>query len=138
MARDEAIVIHGLAEFNRNLRKLDRDLPKGLRLAGNKAAEIVVGKARPLVPVRSGAAQSSVRAKSTRTEARIAGGGARVPYYPWLDFGGSVGRNNSVSRPFLKDGRFIWKAFKDNRRNVEETLKDALIEVAEGAGLGVD
>src|SRR5689334_15341087 len=83
----EPIKITGLAEFNRALRRMSTDLPKALRQAQNEAAGIVVDWARPRVPVRSGRAARSVRASSTRTAARVTGGGARVPYYPWLDFG---------------------------------------------------
>lgn len=133
----ELIRIHGLREFNRNLRRLDSNLPKGLRLAGNRAANIVVAEARPRVPKRTGRAAASVRAASTRTSARVRGGGARVPYYPWLDFGGRVGRNRSVSRPFLQEGRYIWAAFADQRAQVQAELHDALVDVARGAGVGV-
>lgn len=131
----EVIRITGLKEFKRHLRQLDSTLPKGLRLAGNKAAEIVVAEAKPRVPRRTGRAAGSVRAASTQASARVKGGGARVPYYPWLDFGGSVGRNNSVHRPFLKEGRYIWKAFADRRAAVQDELKDALVDVARKAGL---
>lgn len=133
----QAIRISGLREFNRNLRQLDRSLPKGLRLAGNKAADIVVTEAKPRVPRRTGRAAASVRAASTRTSARVRGGGAKVPYYPWLDFGGRVGRNNSVSRPFIKEGRYIWKAFADRRADVQDELHDALVDVARSAGIEV-
>lgn len=137
----DPIKIKGLAEFQRNLKKLDKDLPKALRLAGNEAAELIVSKARPLVPTgpgRGGHAKQSIKAKSTRTAARVSGGGKRYPYYGWLDFGGRVGRDRSVRRPFLKDGRYIWKAFANNRGKVEETLEDALLEVARSAGVEVD
>lgn len=133
----ELIRVTGLKEFNRNLRAMDRDLPKGLRLAGNAAAQIVVDTARPRVPRRTGRAAGSVKAASTRTAARVSGGGPRVPYYPWLDFGGRVGRNRSVRRPFLKEGRYIWAAFADRRGVVQDTLRDELVKVARGAGIEV-
>lgn len=136
----DPIQIKGLAEFQRNLKKIDADLPKAVRLAGNEAADLIVSNARPLVPTgpgKGGHAKSSVKARSTRTEARVSEGGKRYPYMPWLDFGGRVGRNRSVRRPFLKDGRYVWKAFANNRDKIEETLTDALIEVARGAGVEV-
>lgn len=137
----DPIKIDGLAEFTRNLKKLDKDLPKAVRLAANEAADLIVTQARPRVPSgpgRGGHAKSSVKAKSTRTAARVSGGGKKFPYYAWLDFGGRVGRNRSVRRPFLKEGRYIWKAFADNRGKVEETLAEALVEVARSAGVEVD
>lgn len=137
----EPIRIKGLAEFSRNLRKLDNDLPKAIRLAANEAADLIVAQARPRVPTgpgKGGHARSSVRAKSTRTSARVAGGGKKYPYYAWLDFGGKVGKNRSVRRPFIKEGRYIWKAFADQRSKVEEVMVDGLIEVARSAGVEVD
>lgn len=136
----DVIRISGLREFDRGLRRISSDAPKGLRLAGNRAADIVVAEAKPRVPLgpgRGGHARSSLRAASTRTAARVRAGGARFPYYPWLDFGGRVGRNNSVRRPFLKEGRYIWAAFADRRAEVENELATALADVARGAGVGV-
>lgn len=133
----EVIQIRGLKEFNRGLRQVDRQAPKGLRLAGNKAADVIIQTALPRIPRRSGRAAGSVKAASTRTAARIQGGGSRAPYYPWLDFGGRVGRNNSVHRPFIREGRYIWAAFADRRPAVVETLHDELVKVAQSAGWDV-
>ena len=132
----EMIRISGLREFRRDLRRLDKSLPKGLRLAGNEAADIVVKAAKPRVPHRSGRAAGSLKAASTATMARVQGGSKRVPYFAFLDFGGRVGRRHSVKRPFLKQGRYIWAAFADNRGKVQKTLRKALSELARGAGLG--
>lgn len=136
----QRIHVSGLREFNRGLRRLDSEAPKGLRIAGNKAAQIVVDEAKPRVPLgpgKGGHAKTSIKAASTRTAARVSAGGRRFPYYPWLDFGGRVGRRNSVRRPFLREGRYIWRAFADRREDVQKTLKDELVAVARGAGLEV-
>lgn len=136
----EAIKIEGLNEFVRNLKKLNSDLPKAVRKAFNDAANVVVEDARPGIPKRSGKAQASVRAASTQTAARVKGGGNKAPYYPWLDFGGRVGRRKSVKRAFLKEGRFIYDAYFRNRDSgkFEQVMTDALVAVVEGAGIGVD
>lgn len=136
----ELIRVEGLREFNRNLRRMNRDLPKGLRLAANAAAQLVVDEAKPRVPTGPGVgghAKSSIKAASTRTSARVSAGGKKYSYYPWLDFGGAVGRNKSVKRPFLKEGRYIWAAFADRRTEVQETLQTELVNVARGAGIEV-
>ena len=137
MAIVDPIKIGGLVEFQRSLRQLDADLPKALRLAGNEAAGLVVGWARPRVPTKSGKAAGSVRATSSQREAKVSGGGARVPWYPWLDFGGSVGRKKSVHRPFLKEGRYIYPGYVRQKDEVQERLTAALIDVAKTAGLEV-
>lgn len=132
----EPIRIEGLKEFVRAVKRVDSDLPKAVRKAGNTAAELVVSVAKPRVPTRTGRARATVRAKSTQSEARVAGGGARVPYYPWLDFGGRVGRKHATTRPFLKRGRYIWAAYADNIPQVQESMSESLSEIARSAGLG--
>lgn len=137
----EPIKIEGLAEFRRNLKKIDSELPKAIRLAANEAANIVVDEAKPRVPRgpgRGGHAADSIKAGSTGTAARIKGGGRRFSYYPWLDFGGRAGRNKKVKRPFLKTGRYIWKAFDDRSGDVWKKLSDGLVDVARSAGVEVD
>jgi hypothetical protein len=134
----EAIRVTGLREFQRNLKKLDADLPKALRIAFNGAAEVVVDDARPRVARRSGRAAGTVKARSTQTASRVVGGGNKAPYYPWLDFGGRVGRRRSVSRPFLKSGRYIYDAYFDNRSRYGELLEQGLLEVAASAGVVIE
>jgi hypothetical protein len=133
----EPIHIEGLREFSLGLKRLDDDMPKVLRLGLNSVAGVVVDTAQPRVASRSGRARRSVRAKSTRTAVRVAGGGKRVPYYGWLDYGGKVGRSRSVVRPFNKQGRYIYPAYYANRDKFDVMLEDALIDVARQAGMEV-
>jgi hypothetical protein len=134
----EVVHIEGLREFQASLRRIDSGLPKTLRLVLNDAAEVVVEGAQQLVPHRSGAARGSIRAASTQREARVRAGGARAPYYPWLDFGGAVGRANSVRRPFLRDGRYIYPTLDRRRAWFEKRLSDGLVKLVESSGLAVD
>lgn len=133
----EPVKVVGLKEFTRDLGKVDRELPKAVRLALNDAAAVVVDYARPKVPRRSGAAAASVRAASTRTAVRVKGGGRRAPYYPWLDFGGRVGKNRSVERPFYKDGRYIYDGYFKHKDEMVDVMQRRLREVADEAGLAV-
>lgn len=134
----ETIRIDGLDQFVRNLRKLDKDLPKALRVAFNSAADIVIGYARPKIPVRSGRAARTLRAQSTRTAVRVTAGGKRAPYYPWLDFGGRVGRKKSVKRPFIGDGRYLYAGLHAERERIHQATVDALLDAARSAGVEVD
>lgn len=135
---DLKISVSGLAEFNRGLRKLDKDAPKGLRVALNGAADVLVDRTTPLIPRRSGAAARSLKAKSTRTSARVSVGGRRAPYYPWLDFGGRTGRGRSVERPFYSEGRYLYPTLRRTRPEIERSLETELVAVARAAGLDVD
>lgn len=134
----DAIKIDGLSEFVRNLRKVDADLGKSVRIALNQAADVVVGYARPRIPRRSGRAAATLKAQSTRTAVRVTEGSRRAPYVPWLDFGGRVGRKRSVIRPFLKDGRFIYAAYFDHKDEFVEVLETALVDLVRQAGFDVD
>jgi hypothetical protein len=133
----EAIKIEGLKEFRAGLKRMDKDLPKGIRIALNSVVDIVVDDARPRIPRRSGKAANSLRSQSTQTLARIKAGGSRAPYFPWLDFGGKTGPGKRIERPFYKKGRYVWLSFADKRTEVTHALDDALAGVARGAGLEV-
>lgn len=132
----DAIRVDGLAQFVRNLKKLDSDLPKVLRVAFNSAGESIVTEARAKVPTESGRARASIKMKSTQTAARIVGGSARVPYYAWLDFGGNAPR--AGQRPFLKEGRYIYGSFFRQREGMAAKLELALLDAARAAGVEVD
>jgi hypothetical protein len=136
----DPVKIEGLAQFSRDLKKLDSDLPKALRVALNEAADLVVDRARPGIPTRSGKAARSVRKASTRTAVRVRAGGARAPYYPWLDFGGRVGKGRSVVRPFDKHGRYLYAGYFKLKASgeFEQVLTKALLDVVESAGIEVE
>jgi hypothetical protein len=134
---EDPIHVEGLRQFSRDLKQLEGDMPKVLRLGLNSVAGVVVDEARPRVASRSGRARGSVRAKSTRTAVRVAGGGKRVPYYGWLDYGGRVGRGKAQVRPFIKQGRYIYRAYFANRDRFGDLLADKLADVARQAGWDV-
>lgn len=132
------VAVEGLADFNRALRRVNTDAPKALRIALNSVADLVIAEARPDIPRRSGAAAASLKAASTRTSIRIRAGGARAPYFPWLDFGGKTGRGGSIVRPYLSEGRYVYPTLRRERGRFDERLKAALQDVANGAGLELD
>lgn len=133
----EPIKVTGLKEFRDALKKMDKDLPKVLRISFNRAADIIVDEARPKVPTRTGRARASIKTRSTQTEVRVVGGSKRVPYYPWLDFGGTIG-TNGPRRPFLKNGRYIYDAYFRNRDEFTDILVDELVSAGSSVGLQVD
>jgi hypothetical protein len=132
------IQVEGLTLVNRALRAIDKDAPKGLRLAFNEAADILVAEVRPKIPQVTGAARRSLVARSTRTSARVGVGGKKAAYYPWLDFGGQ-GRikGKPALRPFLKEGRYVYPTLREIRPRIEATLQEKLNAVIRDAGLEV-
>lgn len=138
---DDAIRIDGLAAFSKRLKRLDSDLPKGLRLALNEAAELVIDTAVPRMPRRTGSAQKAVSARSTRTLSRVTLGSRRRGGVPWLDFGGEGRRRGRPpAREFIRKGRYLYPAYYEKRDSgeFERLLSRALLDVARGAGIEVD
>jgi len=132
----DAIRIEGLNEFVRGLKQIDNQLPKVLRVAFNQSGQTIITDARAGIPTKSGKARASVRAQSTQKAFRITGGSKRVPYYPWLDYGGTAPR--AGNRPFRKDGRYIYASYFKHRDELAVNLEAALLEAARSAGVEVD
>lgn len=134
----DRIKVTGLREFQAALRAMDAGLPKQLRLVLNDAAGVVVDYARPRIPSRTGRARGSVKLRSSQREVRVAVGGARAPYFPWLDFGGEGRRKGRPpARPFLTDGRYIYQGLRVKRNDVTEIMTRGLADLARQAGLEV-
>lgn len=131
------IAVSGLRELSRSLSKVDAESAKQLRIVFNEAAELVITTARPRIPRRSGKAAGSLKTKSTRTAVRVAFGGPKAPYYPWLDFGGRTGRRKSVVREFITDGRYVYPAYYQRRPDIIVAMQEGIERVARGAGLEV-
>lgn len=133
------IQVGGLAKLSRGLKAVDADAPKELRIGLNAAAQLLVDKAKPGVPEVSGAARRSMVARSTRTSARVAVGGKKAPYFPWLDFGGQ-GRiaGRPAPREFLREGRYIYPTLRRIRPQIEAQLQESISAVIRRAGLAED
>lgn len=131
----QPIRVAGLREVQKALKDLDGESQKELRLTLNEAAGIVVRGAQRRVPVRTGVARASIRATSGQREARVSAGGRRAAYFPWLDYGGRVGRNNSASRTFIKGGRYVYPAYSDEYTNIRRLLEKRLTTLLESKGI---
>jgi len=130
----DAIRIDGLSDFRAQLRKAEGLSPAAIRKSLNTAVEVVSDYGRKRMPRRTGRAASTIKGRSTQTEARVQEGGRKAPYVPWLDFGGRVGRRRSVRRAFYQGGRYLYPALDVRREQLAQALSDALTELAEEAG----
>jgi hypothetical protein len=142
VASVEVIQISGLKEFRRALKEMDGESNKRLRLIGNDAAKLIVQDAAPKVPLgpgRKGHARYSIKVRSTQTAVRVAEGGTRYPYMPWLDFGGTIRhyKRKGIRRPFRYEGRYVWSSWHDRQEDVVKRLQDGLAELAADVGLVV-
>lgn len=135
MSTIQPIRIEGLREFQRALKEMDGESQKRLKMVLDDVSAVVAAGAARRVPRKSGRAAASLRTQSSQREARVVGGSKKVPYYAFLDFGGRVGRKKSVSRPFVKSGRYLWPAVSANRDTLTAALQKALIDLARDVGL---
>jgi hypothetical protein len=134
----ERIRIDGLRQFQKAVRDADAALPKQIRLILNEAAQEVIDYAKPRVPRRTGKAAASIKARSSQRAVRIAVGGTKAPYYPWLDFGGEGKRHHKPPpREFIKAGRYLYPGLAARRDEVTAIMARGMTELAKSAGLDV-
>lgn len=129
-----AIEVRGVRELQRAFGQVERALPKELRAEFLGIAQRVVAAIQPRIPSISGRAASSLTPKASNRGASIAFGGRKAEYYPWLDFGGSVGRNRSIHRPLVVGGRYLYPGIAEHRQQTAEAADEAIEKVAERAG----
>lgn len=129
--------VAGIGDLRKGLRGIDKDLPKGVRLALNQVADVVVTAAKPGIPSRTGAAKASLKAASTQTAAKISAGGTRAPYYPWLDFGGAVGRGKKTRRQYIQGGRYIFPAVANNQDEIQRVMEKVMKQLGAANGIEV-
>jgi hypothetical protein len=136
---ESKIEIRGLAALSRGLKQIDAAAPKRLRIGLNVASQMLVDRTRPQIPSVTGAARSSLVARSTRTAARVAVGGKKAPYYPWLDFGGQ-GRvaGRPAPREFIAEGRYVYPTLSRIRPEIERVLLEQISALVADAGLQED
>lgn len=94
------IEVTGLRELNRNLRAVDRELPKETARIHRAVVEPVAERAAARVRSRSGRLAASVRGYGTQRAAQI-GAGARLKYAGVNHYGWPG--HNIEGNPFLTD-----------------------------------
>lgn len=135
MAAVDPIKIEGLVDFQRAIKSAEDGLQKQLRLVFNEAADIVVGSGRPFIPRRTGALAATLRASSGQRNATVSLGKAKTPYAGFIEFGGRVGPNQSVRRPFVPGGRSMYPAVKREEAEILAVMAKGLNRLADEAGL---
>lgn len=139
------VKVSGLREVVAAMKQADADIPKRLREYLLPIARMVASGASAKVERDTGAAAGSLTARAGQRGASVAFGGSSAPHYPWLDFGGSVGRGHrpgvpwsgSVRRDFIKGGRYVYPTIEEHREEIGEAVLDAVARAATDAGLEV-
>lgn len=137
------------------MRTVDKALLPELREGMKDAADIVVADIVSKVPSNTGRARASVRSVSSGNTIYVKAGGARVPYFGWLDFGGKLpdkrprnakalswagashpsARAEGATRAKLGDGRYVYPAIRRKTPQVIEAAALAFDQAAQRAGL---
>ena len=148
------VSVHGVTELRDALRKVDRSLLPELRDQMRVAAESIADDTRSRVraSIKNSARSRGKAANSVRIQGSLTGGqniifikagGARVPYFGWLDFGGTLGpvgrRRNTQMRPKVRTdgakGRYIYPARAEGIDNVLASIHDSVDTITRKAGL---
>lgn len=142
---DYKVEVKGVNELVRAFKKVDSDVPVGLRKEMLSIATEVTGAIQQKVPWKTGRASGSVRPRASQRGAGIAFGGNAAPYFPWLDFGGTTGKGHrpgqrysgSVVRPWLGnptgEGRYVYPTIRDKGEDIERAAEDAVVNAAKRA-----
>lgn len=143
-----AFRVTGLREVTAGLRQQSKEAPRALRSAFLPIAQKVASEVQQKVPHRTGRAAASVKARAGQRGAAIAFGGDAAPYFPWLDFGGTVGRGHelgpwkgSIKRPWagrpIGSGRYVYPTIEEQSEEIRRAAEDAVLGVARDAGFEV-
>lgn len=127
----------GLDEVRRAFKRAEELTPDLAQEVSKEAAELALSWARGEIPQRTGNAASTLKVIRLGRQFGLQGGDATTaPYYPWLDFGGRVGRRHSVVRQYLDSGRYIYPGFVNTLGQAENVMERALSKMIYRAGLG--
>jgi len=148
------INVTGLRELRSALRKIDKSLLPELRDEMKGAVDHVVNDVKAHIRRKTGRAAASVRSTASGNTFYLKAGGARVPYYGWLDFGGRLpdkrvsGRNamdggalqhpvkkvRGANRPKVREGRYVYPAIRRQTPKIIDAAGDAVDNAARRAG----
>ena len=132
--------VRGTAKLAAEIGLLKGRLPRVVKQAARDAAKPVLRDTKAMVPIgpaKGGHAKSSLRIVTSRGGIAIRGGGGRFPYYPWLEFGGGVGRNKRTFRQRAPGGRYLFPALRANRANIEKAMNRNIVRAARDSGFKV-
>lgn len=142
MAPRVAVKVEGAKELRKAFKQAgDKDLLNALKAANKSAAQLVVEKALPAVPVRSGRLKASVRATATQRQGVARAGRSSVPYGAAIHWGrkrGNVGSppGNRIAANPIRGRPFLWNAAQRGRQLVVEQYGTQIQHVLDGITRG--
>ena len=121
------IQVAGLKEVQYSLTKLGADSRNELKPAHKAAAELVVVKARPMAPVRTGALRDTLRAFGRQRAGVVRAGNVSAPYAGPIVFG--------WPKRHIKANPFIYKAADQRRGEIIALYETRMAELIRKNGL---
>lgn len=137
MPIDVKVEIRGLNEVAGAFRRVNADAPAALKSEYSAVAGRVASRAAGLVPKLTGRAAGSLKPRASARGAAIVAGGSAAEHYPWLDFGGRVGRQKSVLRDHVTGGRYIYPTIAAEGDNIKRGTEEAIVNAARKSGFEV-
>lgn len=126
--RGSVISAAQLAELTAALRDLDDDIGDLAMSLLEDISRDIATEVRSRVPYRTGRARQSYQVHGHS----IVFGGEQAPYAPWLEFGGKVGRKDSVKRPYTRKGRYLYPTIAENLDDIEKRVDDLISQITGG------
>lgn len=108
-------------ELRKAFEQAEDDVNKRLAQANLLAAQVVVQRALPKVPVRSGRLKASVKALGSKRRGEVKAGGKKVPYANTIHWGSR--RRGIKARPFLHD------AARESEARVRQVYERAIDDI---------
>lgn len=138
--RSLAVRVEGLADFQKELKRLDQKLPRELQKANKRAAELVADAARTratgLGSVAAKAAPS-IKAAAEQRRSKVSIGGARYPFALGAEFGGQGRPTTMQFAPWSGSdtgaGYFLYPAIRETRDEFMDAYDDAIEQLTREA-----
>lgn len=122
-----AVRVAGLKEVQYSLHKLGKDARNEMKPAHKAAAELVVYKARPMSPVRTGALRDTLRSFARQRSGVVRAGDVSVPYAGPIVFGWPVRG--------IRANPFIYQAADARRTEIVALYEKRMAELIRANGL---
>lgn len=133
----DAVKVNGLADFRRELKTIDAELPKELRKTNLAAAELVAKDARTKANNQGGVArhvEPSIIAAATQGNAKLAWGGSKFPMAAGAEFGSIRFKQFKPWRGSGSDaGYFMFPAVRETREQFIEVYDEMLADLTRHA-----
>ena len=136
----DVVRVEGLADLQRELRKLDSKLPRELRQANLKAAELVATAARSKASSLGGVAAKtapSIKAAAEQRRSKVTIGGPKYPFAMGAEFGGQGRPTTMQFKPWSgRDsgaGYFLYPAIRGTRDEFIEVYERAIDQLMRAA-----